>query len=78
MSKLLTILYFFGLPRSFFYQTLLLTAIGVTELALLAIILLLADVSPSYSSGLPQGNGGTKFLHKMKQSDLLFQFFLAS
>jgi len=26
------------------------------KLALLAIILLLADVSPTYSSGLPQGN----------------------
>jgi len=26
------------------------------ELALLAIILLLADISPTYSSGLPQGN----------------------
>jgi len=26
------------------------------KLALLAIILLLADISPTYSSGLPQGN----------------------
>jgi len=32
MSKLLTILCCFVLPRSFFYQTLLLTAIGVAEL----------------------------------------------
>jgi len=28
------------------------------KLALLAFILLLADVPPTYSSGLPQGNGG--------------------